>query len=142
MRRFKCYETSFVIAYGRAFTNSKGGSHSLLSLKKIGLKLSGEELALHQKILEYRQQKYAHSDLSKAHARIDLFIDDVHGKEYPIPHVQWDEGLDFIEDFEPYRIMDLINKIMAHLLKTTQQLAYELKEHLPIYLMPDDSSKS
>ena len=43
LRRFKCYETAFVVAYGRAFTNSKGGRYPKLSLKKIGVDLSEKE---------------------------------------------------------------------------------------------------
>lgn len=137
LRRFKCYETAFVVSYGRAFTESKGSKYKQLSFRAIGLKLSEEERSLHEKIISSRQQKYAHSDLTRAHTRIDLYIQDVRGEDFPFSHIQWDEGLDFIGNYAPIQYMELIRNIMAHLFKTTSTLAYELKDFLPIYIKPN-----
>jgi hypothetical protein len=142
LRRLKCYETAFVIAYGRAFTKNHGSKHTKLSLKKIGLQLSKEETAIHDRIISARSKKYAHSDLASAHTRIDAHMIDVKFKDFPIypiqfHHIQWDEGLNFIGGLEPYAIMDLIRKIIAHLGRATQDLVDELKDHLPIYINPE-----
>lgn len=137
LRRLKCYETAFVISYGRAFTKSNGSRHKQLSLKQIGLRLSKEDQALHDRIISARSKKYAHSDMASAHTRIDTHMIDVKGKDFPIYHIQWDEGLDFIGGLEPFEVMDLISKIMDHLHVVTQDLVDELKDHLPIYITPE-----
>ncbi len=139
LRRFKCYETTFVVAYGRAFTESDGSKHKLLSFKRVGLKLSPEENRLHSKILDARRRKYAHSDLSAIHTRIDLhdIAFDSEGLGVAHAHIQWDEGLDFIEGFEPDQIMDLLRKIRHQLFLTINVLANELRDHLPIYIRPE-----
>jgi hypothetical protein len=137
IRRFKCYETAFVIAYGRAFTKSDGSRHKQLNLKKIGVSLSEKERKLHESIISARHKKFAHSDLEKAHIRIDLHLIDVDELEFPMHRIQWDEGLDFIDDFVPHDIMDLTRKIIHALAISTRTLAIELKEHLPIYVTPN-----
>ncbi|MDK4724937.1 hypothetical protein [Rhizobium phaseoli] len=37
LRRFKCFETTFIVSYGRAFTKSKGSRHDQVSLRVSGL---------------------------------------------------------------------------------------------------------
>lgn len=137
LRRFKCYETAFVIAYGRAFTKSQGSRYKQLSLRKIGVTLSDKERILHETIIASRQQKFAHSDLNKAHTRIDMHWIEMRGLRIPNHHIQWDEGLDFITGFTPYDIMELTKKIMLALHEATSSLAVELEAFLPIYIKPN-----
>ena len=94
LRRLKCYETTFVIAYGRAFTNSFGSKYKQLELGKIGLRLSEDERTIHDRIIKARSKKYVHSDLAFTHTRIDMDILEINGEGFPVHHIQWDEGLD------------------------------------------------
>jgi hypothetical protein len=138
LRRFKCYETAFVVAYGRAFTNSNGSKYQKLSLKKIGVDLTPPEKELHNKIIAARNKKYAHSDLDFAHTRIDAKNIELVNSDFFMHHIQSDEGLGFISDFLPFHIFDLIRKIQKHLYLTIKDLSEELKDYLPIYLKPEE----
>ena len=51
LRRFRCYETTLVAAYGRPFSQSLAGGIPPLSTKMIGLKLSPERRALHDRLI-------------------------------------------------------------------------------------------
>ncbi|WP_319413166.1 hypothetical protein [uncultured Cohaesibacter sp.] len=138
LRRFKCYETTFVIAYGRTFTKSDGSRHKQLSPKLIGVSLDDEEKEFHERILKARNKKYAHADLDFAHIRLDP-IPLKMGEDFSclVHRVKWDEGLEFIGGMLPYRIQDMISKFQNGLYVKTNDLVEELHDHLPIYLRPD-----
>jgi hypothetical protein len=95
LRRFRCYETTAIMAYTRPFSESKGEVPQL-GFKMIGAALSDEQKALHQRLLELRNQVVAHSDskmmrmLSRAHS---IRLDD--GFEFVTLETVFDEGLHF-----------------------------------------------
>jgi hypothetical protein len=63
MRRFKCYETTMVVAYGRPFAQSRGHTTPLRwSLLGHEFKLEPEEKALHARMMDFRNRLHAHSD--------------------------------------------------------------------------------
>ncbi|WP_425086726.1 hypothetical protein [Stappia sp.] len=136
LRRLKCYETAFVIAYGRAFTESKGSRHKKLSLKKIKIRLSEKEILIHKSIIDARNKKYAHSDLEKSHIRLDLHSIEIENFNYSYPHIQFDEGLEFIDEFLVCDIMNMTRKIMQSLSIYTRSLAIDLRDFLPAYIKP------
>jgi hypothetical protein len=55
LRRFRCYETTLVVAYTRPFTQSRGAAPPL-TMKTVDLKLSHERQALHEKLVEMRNK--------------------------------------------------------------------------------------
>lgn len=62
-RRFKCYETTMVVAYARPFTQARGRSAPFSwKLVQPGLALTGAEKALHEKLYRLRNELHAHSD--------------------------------------------------------------------------------
>lgn len=61
LRRFRCYETTLVVAYARPFTQSRGKLVPL-SMKMVDLKLSEDKLALHERLMDMRNMIMAHSD--------------------------------------------------------------------------------
>jgi hypothetical protein len=98
LRRFRCYETTIIIAYTRPFSQSKGGIPHL-SLKMVGATLSAEQKKLHQKLMNLRNKVIAHSDadmmrmVSKAHlTKFD------NGFKFVYLQTAFDEGLTFIGD--------------------------------------------
>ncbi len=52
-RKFRCYETTMVVAYARPFSQSKGRVPKL-GWKALGVEMSAAELALHDKIVAHR----------------------------------------------------------------------------------------
>ncbi|MGM4927663.1 hypothetical protein [Tardiphaga sp. 619_E2_N8_5] len=61
LRRFRCFETTLVIAYTRPFSQSKG-RFPPLTMKMIDFKPTPENLALHDQLMLMRNQIMAHSD--------------------------------------------------------------------------------
>lgn len=62
-RRFKCYETSMVVSYGRPFSTARGmaAPFNWKHLRR-EFALSAGETSLHEMLLEARNRSYAHSD--------------------------------------------------------------------------------
>ncbi|MEH0292486.1 hypothetical protein V6R98_09785 [Agrobacterium sp. CCNWLW71] len=135
LRRFKCFETTFIVSYGRAFTKSKGSRHDQVSLRGIGIKLTQNERGLHEMIINLRQKAYAHSDESFAHVRMDVTNIDISGGTFAFPHLQFDHGLEFAELFKRIATMELTHKIMHGLAKTIRALAEKLPES-SVYIRP------
>jgi hypothetical protein len=63
LRRFRCYETTMVVAYGRPFAQARGHTAPFSwKLLKPGFQLRPDETALHEKLLDCRNKLHAHSD--------------------------------------------------------------------------------
>jgi hypothetical protein len=67
LRKFRCYETSVIVAFARPFEPSRG--RTAVGLKAIGVSLSPEELSLQAKVLDLRRKVIAHSDEDEMHFR-------------------------------------------------------------------------
>lgn len=61
LRRFRCYETTLVVAYTRPFSQSIGEIPAL-TMKMIDLRLSPERQAVHDQLIQMRNKIMAHSD--------------------------------------------------------------------------------
>ncbi len=62
LRRLRCYETTAIVAYARAFNSQRKGKLDPFSYKDIGLDLDKDEQGLHNKLTSLRDEIYAHSD--------------------------------------------------------------------------------
>ena len=63
LRRFKCYETTMVVAYARPFTTARGhGAPFSWKLIKPDFEIKDSEKAIHERLCECRNQLHAHSD--------------------------------------------------------------------------------
>jgi len=96
LRRFRCYETTVIIAYTRPFSQSKGGIPPL-TIRMTGAILSHEQKELHRRLVKLRNKVIAHSDaemmrmVSKTHP---TKFDD--GFEFVFLQTAFDEGLTFV----------------------------------------------
>jgi hypothetical protein len=61
LRRFRCFETTLIIAYSRPFSQSEG-SVPPLTLKMAKAKFTEQEKALHRRLIRMRNKVIAHSD--------------------------------------------------------------------------------
>jgi hypothetical protein len=61
LRRFRCYETTMVVAYARPFSRARGGVGPF-RFADAGVQASSSEKRLHEKIMKHRNTLYAHSD--------------------------------------------------------------------------------
>jgi hypothetical protein len=85
LRRFRCYETTMIIAYARPFSVSHG-KVPRLSLEMAGAELTDEQNRLHERVLRVRNIAIAHSDATMMRALSEAeFFSTV-----------FDEGLEFI----------------------------------------------
>ncbi len=67
MRRFRCYETTMIVAYARPFSSSRG-KIAPLTLRLARAKLTDEQKGLHKRLLVVRNKVTAHSDLDTMRA--------------------------------------------------------------------------
>jgi hypothetical protein len=98
LRRFRCFETTLVVAYTRPFTRSRGGTPPL-TMKMIGLKLSDQRRALHAQLVDMRNTMMAHSDDEMMRMKTQPF-DVSEERETPLYLIQsvFDEGITLIGD--------------------------------------------
>lgn len=106
MRRFRCYETTMIVAYARPFSGSSGKIPSL-SIKMAGARLTDEQLGLHKRVLIVRNKAIAHSDaetISMLSKSEPMTLND----DLAFFHAVFDEGLEFI-GLPLQRLCDLID---------------------------------
>jgi len=94
LRRFRCYETTLVVAYTRPFSQSRGAA-AALTLKMIGLKLSKDRQALHDRLMDMRNKIMAHSDSEMMRMTTQPFDVSMQDGEPPVYLIQmvFDEGI-------------------------------------------------
>ncbi len=102
LRRFRCFETTLITAYGRPFSHSDGGVPPL-TLKMAGAKLSEQERALHQRLVRMRNKIIAHSDrelmrMTTKTFKIPHHENDEDGKGVVLIHSVFDEGITLLGD--------------------------------------------
>jgi hypothetical protein len=66
LRRLRCYETTAIVAYARAFNSQRKGKRDPFSFEDINLNLNQDEYDLHEKLVGFRDEIYAHSDADTA----------------------------------------------------------------------------
>lgn len=141
LRRYKCYETTAIIAYARPFSESVGGFPKL-SFKMVNLRLDARMLALHNKLIELRNQVIAHSDAEMM--RMAVRLDDLEiGADVRMPLIStvFDEGLDFVGFSSVSRILDLFHTVHFAIYETLMDDARRNPEKFNFrfdYLNPDD----
>ena len=137
LRRFRCYETTFVVSYARPFTSNRGNTIKQISLRKIGVSLNEVEKKMHEKIIKLRNSFYAHSDLDYLSLRLDGFdieVDDY--KKIFLIHSRFDEGLQFYDLFDRVDAESLISKIMSQLYIHMKEISEQNRDFLPIIVVP------
>ncbi|MBN8993028.1 MAG: hypothetical protein J0H42_32750 [Rhizobiales bacterium] len=94
LRRFRCYETTLVVAYTRPFSQSRGAA-APLSMKMVGLKLSNDRQALHDRLMDMRNKIMAHSDTEMMRMTTQSFDVSMREGEPPVHLIQtvFDEGI-------------------------------------------------
>ncbi|WP_448658194.1 hypothetical protein ACPVPU_12070 [Sphingomonas sp. CJ99] len=96
-RRFKCYETSMVVSYGRPFSTARGIA-APLSWKQLGkeFSMSVEEKSLHEMLIKARNRTYAHSDVDHSDITASILRSKVgDGRAFDFLSVQGGEQLLF-----------------------------------------------
>ena len=96
-RRLRCYETMLVVAYARPFTQSRGAA-APLSMKMVGLKLSNDRQALHDRLMDMRNKIMAHSDSEMMRMTTQPFDVPMKDGEPPMYLIQtvFDEGVSLL----------------------------------------------
>lgn len=137
LRRFKAFETAFIVSYGRAFSKSYGLKPNRLTIDQINVAFADSEMKLHEKIRSIRDQVYAHSDLMAAHVRLDIFEEDIHGKPFIIPHVQFEQGLMLDGWNERDNAIEICRKLIYGIAFSIRALASARGDKTAIYLRPE-----
>ena len=125
LRRFRCYETTVIVAYTRPFSKLKDEVPPL-TLKMTGAKLNEEQKALHRTLMKLRNKVFVYS-----HAEMMRIISKTHpttfdsGFEFTFLETVFDEALTFFGP-ELLRLNELLG-IVHHSLYT--RLVKEVQRH-------------
>ncbi len=110
LKRFKCYETTLVVAYMRPFSQAEGNIPRL-TLEKCGVSLSDELRQLHDQLRFQRNKVFAHSDgelmRMAVAAHEHKFAD---GTSFNMFHSVYDEGVSLLGP-ELWKVRELINTL-------------------------------
>ena len=131
LRRFRCYETTFIISLARSFTQSRNAS--ILNLKVLNIKLSAKEKKLLDEIKYLRKKVIAHSDEDEMHFRsniISIFED-----EFKIPYFQFNEGLSFSKK-ELQALETMLLRLRQKMAEFFVKLSQENPKALEMYKEP------
>lgn len=142
LRRFRCYETAFIVAYCRPFTRAKGTKFSRLVLPDVGLALTDKESEMHQRIRQLRDKVFAHSDTDFAHVRLDSHKLNSKRFTFTYPHIQANKGVEFSDFLERLQAMELCSKIFHAVYKKLMELDRLRKDRSPIYMRPPGHDQS
>lgn len=95
-RRYRCFEDSAVIAYGRAF--NAANRLPKLSFKQLKLSPTVDELGLHDRLLERRNKIIAHSDADRQRVLFatERFI--AEDMAVMLPRLDFDDALAFFSE--------------------------------------------
>lgn len=118
LRRYKCFETTAIVAYSRPFSASHGGVPKL-SMKMIGIRLDDQEQALHDKIISLRNKVVAHSDSEMMRIVVSQKDLDIgNGLRMPFIQTAFDEGLEFVGFGPVTNMLCLFHRVYAGIFET------------------------
>lgn len=125
LRRFRCYETTMVIAYARPFSIAKG---LVGPLKKAEvLKRKDDFNLLHEKIIKSRNTLYGHSDAEFVEMRVWAITPFADRPDVAMTMPRFDEGMRFSFD-EVGRIREKLPEFVATLMRQTQELGRDFHD--------------
>jgi hypothetical protein len=122
LRRFRCYESTVIIAMSKPIETTKGDV--TIGFRALGIKHSQDEKALLARISKLRNKVIAHSISEEMHFRIDTF--DVDGIN--MPTVQFNESLLLSEEElnETELLLKKMIRGISHFIFKTAQSTPEL----------------
>lgn len=135
LRRFRCFETSAIIAFCRPFEPGRG--QTVVGLRAIGLRLTKDEDYLRKKLLTLRRQVIAHSDEEEMHfiGEVVQPLDDV---PIHVPNFEFVEGLHLSEE-EAHELEHLLRKLLHRISDVLMDLASHSPERLAQYRIPQSA---
>ena len=136
LRRFKCYETAFVVSYGRVFTKSNSKKFPKLTFDLIDVDLNETEKALHEKIIKMRDKIYAHSDKEFINVRLDIFELQNGAVTTSLPYIKSNEGVEFSSGLDHLKLSDLCEKIVWCLFYKIGKLVNIRRDKSSIHIQP------
>jgi hypothetical protein len=123
LRRFRCYETTLVVAYTRPFSHSRGEAPPL-TMKMVDLKLSKERQALHDSLMEMRNKIMAHSDSEMMRMTTQTFDVPMREGDPPMYLIQtvFDEGVT-LTGFRLIDVNELLREVFHAVYRTLHREA-------------------
>jgi hypothetical protein len=123
LRRFRCYETTLVVAYTRPFSQSRGDA-APLTMKMVDVKLSKERQALHDSLMEMRNKIMAHSDSEMMRMTTQTFDVPMHEGDPPMYFIQtvFDEGVT-LTGFRLIDVNELLREVFYAVYRTLHREA-------------------
>lgn len=131
-RRLRCFETNMVVAYARPFSQAHGAVKRL-KLGDLGIDLTNEEYALHERLIEQRNKLYAHSDADRVPMSVQvmntIFGGDKADFQFIMP--RFEEGCGF-DSLEVLRIEMLCGRVLHAALDCAQTIGENFKDRFAV----------
>jgi hypothetical protein len=138
LRRFRCFETTLVIAYTRPFSQSRGIVPNL-TFKMAGLKLSKERISLHERLMDMRNQIMAHSDSEMMRMTTQTFSVPLReGEPYHMIQMVFDEGVTLLGRLL-IEMNELLNEVYHAVYRTLNE---DLQANPELFNLRIDSKKA
>lgn len=120
LRRYRCIEDAAVVAYWRPFSECRGLPK--LSLKRLGLKLTAEEAALHEILKTHRNKVVAHTDIDRMRLAFRSWKPSDH--DVIMPHLIRDDALALFDRRQEWRalVRKLLNAVADSVFERVQGL--------------------
>lgn len=131
LRRFRCYETTAIVAFSRPFATGRSGVS--LSLKALGVTLTEPQKALKKKVQTLRDKIVAHTDDDWMHYKVSLH--EFAGFDQPLPYYQAEEGIRLTEA-ELREFDELVYEILEGIRRLMFDMSRECPERVEGYVRP------
>lgn len=133
LRRLRCYETTAIVAYSRAFNSQRKGKPDPFSFSDITINLTQDEGILHDKLIEFRDKIYAHSDadIAEYNASINEFkirdgevLSFIRAQHFEGTRLRWNEYLLFSK---------LNHKVMNSCIEKMSELSINHRDKFKVF---------
>lgn len=131
LRRFRCFETTVIVAFSRPFAPSRG--RHTLGLRALGVTLTDDELQLKSRVLSLRAKIIAHSDEELMHFKgVTIHFED---SSVAMPVILYQETL-YLEQAELVALEALLKKLIHGIATKVFHIAQSQPERLNVYKSP------
>lgn len=121
LRRFRCYETTMVVAYARPFSMTRGDVHPLRKVD-VGLSNRHRFSRMHDRLMSYRNTIFGHSDAEHIGMAVWSITPFEDRPDLTMTMPRFDEGMVFTLD-EVELIGDTVREFMATIMRSVNELS-------------------
>lgn len=126
LRRFRCYETTMVVAYARPFSMAKGDVHPLRK-SDVGLSRQHAFNPMHERLVSYRNTIFGHSDAEHIGMAVWSITPFEERPDIAMTIPRFDEGMVFNLD-EVEQINTAVREFLSKIVETIMAIEHPFRD--------------